>query len=464
MQTTSNPEPRVAVQPGSQEPFQADLERRLGWQRWYLRSRLLWGHRRLLWRSGVAGLVIGAIVAFLIPSRYESTTRLMPPESQSASTLALVAGLAGGQTAGAAGGGSGSSLGALAGDLLGIKSTGELFIGVMRSRTVQDAIIQKFDLKKVYGVAYEMSARKKLLEKTTINEDRKSGIITVTITDHDSKRAAAIAGAYVSELDTLMADLTTSSAHRERVFLEGRLNGVRQELETAEKNFSQFASKSGTIDVNEQGKAIVESGAMLQGQLIAAESELEGLKQIYNDNNVRVRSTQARVSELRSQLQKMAGKGEAGPSGNTNASDEPYPTLRELPLLGVTYADLFRQLKVEETVFEVLTKEYELAKVQEAKEIPTVKVLDAPDVPERKSFPPRFLVMVLGVLCTSMLAVIWILGCAGWQRIDPQHPGKLLVHQAFAAIRTEIPWNFRNGFHHEEAPRRTDDRHNEPGV
>jgi len=179
-----------------------------------------------------------------------------------------------------------------------------------------------------------------------------------------------------------MAQLTTSSAHRERVFLEQRLTGVRQDLETAEKEFSQFASKNATLDITEQGKAIVLAAATLEGQLIAAQSELEGLRQIYTNSNVRVRSVEARISELRKQLQKIGGKTGEAPSGDREStSDLPYPSLRQLPVLGVPFADKFRQLKVEEVVFETLTKQFEIAKVQEAKEIPTVKVLDRPEVP-----------------------------------------------------------------------------------
>src|ERR1700719_2056323 len=116
--------------------------------------------------------------------------------------------------------GQSGSVGSLAGGLLGLRTTGDLFIGVLRSRTVKEHIISRFDLKKVYGVRLEEAARQKLEQNTGIGEDRKSGIITVTVTDHDPKRAAAIADAYVAELDALIMQLSTSSAHRERAFLE----------------------------------------------------------------------------------------------------------------------------------------------------------------------------------------------------------------------------------------------------
>jgi capsule polysaccharide export protein KpsE/RkpR len=390
-------------------------ERGQRWRKLSENTDLLWAERRRLFKFALVGLVIFAALAFLIPARYESTAELMPPDNQNNNTLTLIAGLAGKESPG---------LGAMAGDLLGIKSTGELFIGVLRSRTVQDRIVQQFDLRKVYGLGLGVAARKKLADRTSISEDRKSGIVTVTVTDHSPQRASQIAGAYIDQLDKMMASLDTSSAHRERVFLENHLKSVHEELQTAETQFSQFASKNATLDVPEQAKALVQSAAILQGQLLATESELQGLKQIYSDQNVRVRSLQARVDGLRKQLHGVAGGASADAIADTNPSDQSSMTLSQLPLLGVPYADLFRKLKVEETVFETLTKEYELAKVQEAKEIPTVKVLDAPDVPEKRSFPPRTPLIILGFLLGFVVGAVLIIGQARWNQIDPDDPGK----------------------------------------
>ena len=177
---------------------------------------------------------------------------------------------------------------------------------------------------------------------------------------------------YVSELNSVVSQLTTSSAHRKRMFLKGRLGQVKQDLEDAEKDFSQFASKNATIDIKEQGLEMVEGAASLEGQLIAAQSELEGLKQIYADNNVRVRSLKARISELQDRLRQIGGKQEIASDATNSDSTDLYPSIRKLPLLGVTYSDLYRRTRVEEAIFETLTQEYELAKVAEAKEIPTV--------------------------------------------------------------------------------------------
>jgi len=264
--------------------------------------RLLWEQRRLIARLVLCGFLASTLIALLIPARYESTARLMPPDNTQSGGLAMAA---------AAISGGAGSLGNIASDVLGIKSTSDIFVGILSSRTVQDKLIQEFDLRKLYGDRRMEDARRNLAERTGISVDRKSQIITITVTDHDPKRAAAMGQAYIEELNRLVADLSTSSARRERMFLEERLKAVNQDLETAEKDFSQFASKNSAIDVKEQGKAMVEAAAILQGQLIAAESELEGLRQIYTDNNVRVRSVRARIDELKHQLDKLGGKGES---------------------------------------------------------------------------------------------------------------------------------------------------------
>ena len=160
-----------------------------------------------------AGPGVPPLIAFLIPKRYQSTTRLMPPD-QPSSSMAMLA---------AASGSSRIGLGSLAGDLLGLKSSGALFIGILESRTVQDDLISSSSLRKIYGVAHMEDARRSWA-KTRISEDRKSGIITIEVTDNDPKRAAAMAEAYVEELNRVVAQLNTSSAHRERIFLEDRLH------------------------------------------------------------------------------------------------------------------------------------------------------------------------------------------------------------------------------------------------
>lgn len=452
----SNPEPITFEQPSFPGWHDPGADRRLVWQRIISRVRLIWWQRQLLVRVAAAGLVIATATAFLIPPSYQSEVQLMPPDSGSDNLLTLLSGFGGGNSgSGLSGGG---ALGGLASDLLGMKSTGALFIGVLQSRTVQDHVIDRFNLKRIYHTSLEVKAEKKLSDNTEVSEDRKSGIITIDVTDHNAKRAAQIAGGYIDELNDLMATLNTSSAHRERVFLADRLQNISKEMEAAEQDFSQFSSRNTAIDVTAQARATLESSAMLQGQLIAAQSELQGLRQIYTENNVRVRSTEAQVLSLKQQLQKLAGAaqppavdGAADPPGELTATnsgggtDGPYPSARELPVLGVGYADRLRRVKVDEAVFETLTKEYELAKVQEAKEIPTVKVLDPPNVPERKSFPPRLVIMVFGTIFAGILGAVWIVGTASWREVDPSDPRRIFAAEVFNKLEARYPWMSSNG-------------------
>ena len=403
----------------------------------------LWGQRRILWRAAAIGLAVSTVTAFLIPARYTSTARLMPPDQAGAGFASMLAAFS------HSGGGGSGELASIGGDLFGLKTSGDLFVGVLKSETVENAIINKFDLRHVYWEKRYLDARKVLESRTDIVADRKSGIITIAVSDRDPDLAAQIGQEYVAQLNKVVITLDTSTAHRERVFLEERLNEVQRDLEAAEKEFSQYASKNASLDVKEQGKAMIGAAAELEGQLIAAQTQLEGLRQIYTPNNVRVRTVQARVDEYRRQLQKMGGDVPVGvgstasfqpPDGQTSATanQDLYPSIRQLPILGVEWADLYRRTKVEEAVFETLTKQFEMAKVEEAKEIPSIKVLDVPQRPEKKSFPPRMIIIGLGTCFVFAMGAVWVLARERWQEIDPADPGKKLAEEVYRTVRTNV--------------------------
>lgn len=466
-QTAAKPQPEVGPQPAAGELLLPELALEDSRELQAARFRLLWDRRRFLIRATAAGLLASTLVAFLIPKSYISTAQLMPPDQQSSSALAMMAGMAA-----KAGGG----IGTMAGDLLGIKSSGALFIGVLRSETAQDRLVGKFDLRKVYGSRLIMDARRRLDENTSISEDRKSGIISIRVTDHNPQRAAAIANAYVDELNSLVAQLSTSSAHRERVFLEERLKVAKRDLDEAANQLAQFSSRNNTLDIQQEGKAMLDAAGTIAGEFIAAQSQLEGLRRIYTDNNPRLRAMQGRVAELRRQLEKLGGtrgnstknpaestlaKSQAAdpPAGHAadpladEPSDQagaqsggmPYPTIHSLPLLGAKYGDYYRHAKIQETVYELLTEQYELAKVQEAKETPSIKVLDPARVPERKSFPPRLVITFLGTFLACAMSVIWVLGSARWNEVDPQDPRKVFAKEIADTLKAQMPWASRNG-------------------
>lgn len=414
-----------------------ELERERARLRLARHVRTVWSERTFLIRLSALGLLLGLLVAFSIPARYTSTTRLMPSDNPSGSSLAMAASMAASH---------GSEI---AGGLLGLKSTSDVFVGILATRTVQDQIVEQFDLRRVYGFRRMEDARLKLASRTRVSADRKSEIITITVTDHSPQRAQGIAKAYVDQLNRLVSELSTSSARRERIFLEGRLAQVNQDLEAAEKEFSQFASKNSTIDVKEQGRAIVEAAATLQARLLSAQSELEELRQIYSDSSVRVRALKARIAELQSQLAKFGGQDQAGTRGAETDPAGQYPSIRRLPLLGVTYADLYRRTKLQEVVYEVLTQEYELAKVQEAKEIPVIKVVDPADMPENKTFPPR---MFIGssTMCLAFIGgIVFLLGSRTWHEKDPHDLSKAIAIEIWTDLKEKRVLNSVNGVSHE---------------
>jgi capsule polysaccharide export protein KpsE/RkpR len=378
--------------------------------------RPCWAHRGLLFRSAVYGLIFTSALVFLLPARYQSTARLMPPESATSANLALLS--VPGGTAN------------LASDLLGIKSSGALFVGVLGSESVQDAIIDRFDLRKVYSCKTYRMARRELTSQTSVSEDRKSGIITVQVSDRNPARAAGIAKAYLEELDRVISHLSTSAARRERIFLEERLQAVKQELDSAQRQLSEFSSQNVTIDIREQGRSLVQAGAKLQGDLIAGQAELKGLQQMYGEENVRVRAVRARIGEIQRELLKFSGN--PGDAASFQPSGAVYPPLRRLPILGATYVDLARKTQMEGAVYEVLTRQYEIAKVQEAKEIPTVRVLDLPKVPEDKTFPPRLLLVASGAFLGFVAGLLRIGARHFWAAADTADPVRKLaleVHQ-----------------------------------
>jgi uncharacterized protein involved in exopolysaccharide biosynthesis len=377
---------------------------------------VIWRRRR--WLVSVIGLgtLVAIGIALLIPKKYTSMAQLMPPDPQALSNTSMLSALAG----------AGSIAPGLAGGLLSSRSPSGTFIGILSSRTAQDDIINRFDLRRVYHCKLYIDTRKILTERTTIVEDKKSGIISIAVTDRDPNRARDLAEAYIEELDKLVNKNSTSSARRERVFLEERLKSIKSDLDASSRALSQFSSRNATMDPQKQGEETVEAAGKLQGELIASESELSGLKAQYTDDNMRVREVRGRIDELQRQMHKMGGVGE-DMDGSDLKADQLLPSVRKLPLLGFTYYDLYRQVAMEDTIYQTLTKQYEFAKVQEAKEIPQIKVLDEPQVAEKKSYPPRLIFMLLGTVLAVFAGVLWVIFEAAWKSTDDNNPAKSLA-------------------------------------
>jgi uncharacterized protein involved in exopolysaccharide biosynthesis len=408
--------------------------------RWVVHARLLWQRRRWLAKVTGISLLISLGIALTMPKEYKSTTSIMPPDQQSSSAMMLAAltGRVGGLGA----------LSSLAGGLAGVHTSADLFIDLLRSGTVSGHLIDRFNLQHVYRKRYRIDTAKRLARLTKISEDKKSGVITIEVEDTSRERARDLAQGYLDELNQLVVQTNTSAAHRERVFIEQRLHSVEADLEDAELKLSHFSSANSAIDIKEQTRAMVDAGAQVQAQLIVEQSGLQSLKQIYGDGNVRVRESQARIASLRAQLAKMTGSAVSpgvDDGSNTAASSDPnrdegelYPPLRQLPQLAVPYSDLYRRVQVQEAVFQLLTQQYETARIEEAKDVPPVNVIDPPGIPEKKSFPPRLLLVLLLTTLSFVASSAIILVRHYWVVMSQDDPRKELAEEILPVVRHRV--------------------------
>jgi uncharacterized protein involved in exopolysaccharide biosynthesis len=389
--------------------------------------RLCWLKRRLVFAVVGAGTLISIVYALSLPNVYTSSTTLMPPDNSSpySSIMSMLSP-----------GGSAAQFGS---EALGLNTPGDLFVSILKSRNVQDGVINALGLAGYYHMRNADQARALLSGVTKVELERTSGTITISVTDRNPVTASRIAGEYVEQLNRVVTDNATSAARRERIFLEERVKEVKQSLDDSAKQLSQFSTKSGAFDVSSQTKSMVEEGLRLQAELIEGRSQLAALRQTYSEDNSRVRSLEAHNAELQKELDKMGGVPQgSGATADTNQS--PYPTVDELPALGLTYFDLERKVRVDEALWETLTKEYEAAKVQEAEEIPTVEVLDAADVPIAKSAPSRRSIVGAGFLISSFFACILVLFTTIWNEADPEGEPKRLIVQAADSLMDSRRW------------------------
>jgi len=393
---------------------------------WVENASLFWDLRYTFARVAGIVFVLSILIALSLPKEYVSGARIMPPE-QGGNSAAMLAALVGKSSAG--------GLAGLAGSLLGAKNNGALFVALLHSGTVSGHLIDRFDLQHVYHKRYREDTAKRLGHLTKITEDPKSGVITIGVTDKTRERARDLAQGYLDELNNLVAKVNTSSAHREREFIEQRLSTVQAELQRAQLELSDFSSKNTTIDIREQTRATVEAGAKLEGQLIAGESELDSLRQIYGNQNVRVRAAEARNAILQRELQRANGQGSTDPDAKDIDASHPYPALRQLPQLGVRWANLYRNVRIHETVFDLLSQEYETARIEEVKSIPTVSVIDVPGLPEKKSGPHRTLIVLISTLLSVIATAVFLLARRSWIEMDHEDARRVLATRIGQTIR-----------------------------
>ncbi len=381
-------QPKPAISREQSEPFSSDSEISL------LDFLIL-----LLERTRfIAGFVLGAaalstIVAFLLPVRYEGKILLLPPAQNSSLGTALMGQLG---NLGALG-----SLASLAGGSLGIKNPADMYVSLLTSRTVEDAMIHRFGLMQEYQEKRMVDARKELERRTTVTAGTKDGLIRLTIEDRDPKRAAELANGYVEEFRKLSESLAITEAQRRRLFFQQQVELTKSELTKAENAMTQTQQTTGVLEITSQARALIESAAILRAQVAAKQVQIEGMRSFAAEDNPELKLAKQELAALQSQLQRVAGS-EQDPGSDINLSKG------RVTQAGMEYLRRYRELKYQETVFELLAKEFEIAKLDEAREGSIIQVVDPAVPPDKKSSPHRMLIVIASTVLSVFLAMFWI--------------------------------------------------------
>ena len=341
---------------------------------------------KLIIGTCTATFVLACVITLMRPNIYTATARVLPPQQEKSGLGGMLGGM--------------GDLATLAGVQLGGTSA-DVYVGMLQSRTLADAIIDQFDLMRVYDQEYRVLMHQQLNNLVNITLGKKDGIISISVDDEDPQRAAAIANAYVEELKKLNVRINLSTAGRERLFLEERLAVVGRDLEIAEENLKSFQEEHKAIRIDEQTKGLIEAISRLKGEQASKEVELGVLLSYQTEQNPQVRALRESIHQIREQIRRL----EQSPGGR-QISDDVFFVTSEVPELGLQFARLMRDYKVQETLFELLTKQYEVAKISEAKNTSTLQVLDEATPPDRKSKPKRALMVLLATFSAGFLAVL----------------------------------------------------------
>jgi uncharacterized protein involved in exopolysaccharide biosynthesis len=378
--------------------------------------QIIFKHRRFIGYMVGAAFVISLIVSFLIPKTYMATARILAPQESRPGLPSLISGVE-------------DSLMGLAADLTGNQTPAALYVGILKSRSVADALNQKFKLKELYGLRYIEDVYSKLADCSIIEISKREQLITVSVKDRDPQGAADMANAYVDILGRINRKLSSTQGKRKRIFLEKRLKEVRHNLEKAETDLKAFQEQYHLVALEEQAKVIIEGAAEIKSEIVAAQTELEVYKQFGTEKQIEAVMLKAKIEELQKQLKAME-QGEAPAAGDANSpitAKGPgfYIPFADLPRLGMELMRLTREAKVQEKLFALISAQYEMAQIEEVKDVNTVQVLDPAVAPQKKYGPRRRAIIVTStalVLMASVFLAFLMEYTGGWQAISAGKP------------------------------------------
>ena len=356
--------------------------------------------KQVIIRLTVIFAMVSVIVALLLPKRYTATVTLLPPQQNSSMAAALTSQLGGmGGVAAFAGGG------------LGLKNPNDKYVALMKSRTVEDAMVQHFELMKEYRTRYLSDTRKAFEAHSTVDADGKDDLIHISVEDHNPARAAELANGYVDQFRDLSQHLAISEASQRRFFFQQELEQTKDKLAAAEEALKETEQKTGLIQPDSQARALIESAAELRAQVAAKEVQIQGMQTYATGQNAQLIQTEQELQSLRVQLAKLGGSED-------NSSGGFLVPKGRVPQASLEYIRKLRDVKYYETIFDILARQFEVAKLDEAKEGSLIQVVDAAIPPDRKSFPRRGLIVISSTLAGFILGIFFALLQAGFQRAN----------------------------------------------
>jgi len=279
----------------------------------------------------------------------------------------------------------------------GLGGPGDLYLAITKSRTVADAVVKRLDLQKADGKNLSVEAARKAVTNAVKIEVGKDGIITVSAKNKDPQKAAELANAFVDETIKRSVELYLNKAGSERYFLEKRLESAKVDLKNAENDLKDFQEKHKTIKADAQASVAIEGIARLRAEIVGKEVQLATLRNSMTDESSDVKALQAGLSRLKSQMGAMTASG---------GGDTVIPATGNLPGIGLEYLRKLRDVKIQEAIFEQLSKQYEMAKINETKDSSSVQIIDEAEAPTRKSGPKRSIIVIL----STFTAFIFSLG------------------------------------------------------
>lgn len=363
---------------------------------------LLSERRRVIFCAMLAAALVSAVVALFLPNFYEARTSLLPPQPTQ-STNNLMAGQI-------------SAMTGISARELGLKNPADLYVALLASESVANSLIDRYRLRELYGESNVADARRRLAKRTSI-VGGKDGLITLVVQDRDPHRAADIANGYVEELQKLNARLAITEAAQRRLFFEQQLEKVKSSLLNAEMQMSDTERRTGVVELEAHAKALVEQIAVLRGRLAAKEVEAHAMESFATDQNPDYRRALRELDALRAELANL----ERGPGEGATGS------MKKLSGGAVEYAGHLREVKYQETLFEMISRQYEAARIDEAREGTVIQIVDRASSPEEHSWPRRGFIVIAATLLAAFCSTVYVLTEKSIHRAisDPARSSKL---------------------------------------